>query len=364
MKAFNLLSTIFLSLFIINTSQAQVSYDGNKVCKVYGDMNVDQLTLTLPSNTDDVVLVILLGTATDESPTVRYEGVNIGAAKISQYQESGGGGSFDDAEGSIYVYELGNITTSSNVAITVEDLSSTDEINAFCAMTFSGVNQTTPVGQTQVADHPNPHSSPPPTSTAVPSTSLTFSSIMPGDALISSFHPSANTSSDATVAGDLVDLSVGSGEYDEAGYKIATAASHTSTYTIAGIQTVAFIHPALVLNQAGGGAAPTVNVTAVTTSSTTIENSGTPFKYTFTISTTNPSTSTIVKFEVSGGTASSGDFTVQTGGTFNVSFGTPLANQGTIEIPMNQTTAKLEIIPNSDAIIEDDETVVVKILAP
>ncbi len=169
----------------------------------------------------------------------------------------------------------------------------------------------------------------------------------------------------ASVAGDLTDLSLQSGGYEEAGYKIATNTSHISTYNIADNQGASFIHAALVLKQAGGGITPTITIATVTANST--ENSGTALKYQF---TRTGSTDAIlnINFGVSG-TAATADFTIPedgdgnaTNNTGNVSYNS-VAKTGTITFPIGASTVDLEVVPVGDSIIEGDETVVVTILA-
>jgi len=115
-----------------------------------------------------------------------------------------------------------------------------------------------------------------------------------------------------------------------------------------------------------GESAPAVpSISVVTVTASIDENSGNDLQYRFTASAA-PSSDLTINFAITGG-ASLGDFTVTNGGTNSVSYDNSASNigkVGTITIKSGETTADLLIVPVGDAIIEEDETVIVSVENP
>ena len=91
-----------------------------------------------------------------------------------------------------------------------------------------------------------------------------------------------------------------------------------------------------------------------------VENSGSPFTYTFT--RTGPTTAALVaNFGINASsTASAADYTVSTGGTGAVTFS---GTTGTVTFPIGASTVTVTVTPTGDTSVETNETVVMDITA-
>ncbi|MGB0931737.1 MAG: beta strand repeat-containing protein, partial [Chitinophagales bacterium] len=164
---------------------------------------------------------------------------------------------------------FGSSASSSTASI---EVTGTGAVFALVGLSFAGVDQTNPIGNTGSDAKPDTNGS---CNGMQTETSTSFAlTLGVGDALVSFFSP-INVFN-ATVGSDLVDLMLGSGGFEEAGYKIATGTSHTSAYTF-GSTGASWVQQAFVLKQVS--AAPTNTAPTVTVadfSYTAGQNSGNP----------------------------------------------------------------------------------------
>ncbi len=106
------------------------------------------------------------------------------------------------------------------------------------------------------------------------------------------------------------------------------------------------------------GAIPTVTLTSVSPA-TQMENSGTPYTYTF--SRTLTMGTLVASFAINGSsTATASDYSVATGGTGAVTFA---SGAGTVTFPAGAATVTVEIVPTNDSSVEMSETIVMDLTA-